>query len=268
VKAAAQARGIPVVQPERLGSDARWAVGALDADLMVVFAYGRIFGPKFLGLFPRGAINMHPSALPAYRGPAPIFAAILAGEPSTALTVQSVTLEMDAGDILRQTPLAIRSRETTASLTETAAERAAPELTAVVAAMEEGRVAARPQDHSQATYCRLVRREDGRIRWDRSAVEIERRIRACIPWPKARASHGSSPLVLLEATAEPPIGGSAAPPPGTVLGVDTSRGILIQTGEGVLAVTRLQPATRKPMDFRSFLNGTPMEAGTQLGDGT
>lgn len=264
VKTAAEALGIPVLQPERLGPEARDAVGILEVDLLVVFAYGKIFGPRFLDCFPLGGINMHPSALPKYRGPAPISAAIMGGETETALTVQKISLEMDAGDILIQRLYPLTGRETTGSLTDSVARDAAPILVEGVRRYASGEPAGRPQADEDATWCRLVTRDDGDIDWSESAERIERRIRACIPWPKARTSLRGESLVLLESSV---VGGTGDPGvPGRVTGVDKSRGILIQTGEGLLGVTRLQLASRKPLDFKAFLNGVTVEEGTLLGD--
>lgn len=267
VKTAAVELGLTVLQPRGLGAEARTLISALGADLLVVFAYGRIFGPKFLSLFPEGGINMHPSALPSYRGPAPITSAILAGEKETALTVQQVALEMDAGDIIRQTVYPLDGSETTASLTESVARDAAVELLEAVKAFSTGAIRRIPQNHSVATYCRLITKEDGIIDWKLSSAQIERMVRAYTPWPKARTTLGGEALVLLETAVVPADEETVTSnmKPGMVLGVDKSRGILIQTGNGILAVTRLQLASRKPLDFRSFLNGVTLENGTILG---
>ncbi|RKX78092.1 MAG: methionyl-tRNA formyltransferase [Spirochaetes bacterium] len=268
VKKAAIDLGIPVLQPATLGSDARKQITEIGADFLIVFAYGRIFGPKFMALFPRGGINMHPSVLPLHRGPSPITAAILSGADKTALTVQRVVLETDAGDIIRQTPYPLDGRETTASLTEAIAQAAAPELVQAVIDIIGGREKRVPQDGSKATYCRIICKEDGLVDWEMSAGQLEKMVRAYIPWPKCRTTLKSESLVILESSVHQETAGKpdehAAP--GTILGVDKSRGILIQTGNGILAVTRLQLASRKPLDFRSFLNGVKLENGTILGE--
>jgi methionyl-tRNA formyltransferase len=270
VKVKALELGIPVLQPETTGSKARELIAETGADLLVAFAYGRIFGPKFLALFPRGGINMHPSALPLYRGPSPITAAILAGDTQISLTVQKIALEMDAGDIISQTPFPLDGRETTASLTASVALAAAPELAAAVKKISAGDTEAVPQDSSKATYCPVIRREDGLMDWSKPAVQIERMVRAYIPWPKARTTMKSDTLAILESSVyrENESGSGEQSVPGRVLGVDKSRGILIQTGNGILAVTRLQLASRKPLDFRSFLNGVELEQGITLGEHT
>ncbi len=160
VKRAALELGLPVIQPFSLGSDARKQVSETGADFLIVFAYGRIFGPEFLSLFPGGGINMHPSALPLHRGPSPLTAVILSGAEETALTVQRLVLKMDAGDIIRQTPFPLDGRETTASLTESIARAAAPELVQAVEDIIGGREKRVPQDDSKASYCRIICKED------------------------------------------------------------------------------------------------------------
>jgi len=263
LKLAAERLDVAVFQPATLDSSIRDRIGKLGAELLVVFAYGRFFGPRFLALFPYGAINMHPSALPRYRGPSPLSAAILAGDEHIALTVQRIASEMDAGDILRQTPYPLNGDETTASLTEAVALAAAPEILAVVNQIAEGSETPMPQDHQKATYCQLVNREDAQLDWNESAEMIQRRVRAYIPWPRARTVLKGTTLVILEAAVIPQENSSMEL--GAIIGVDKSKGILIQTGEGILAVSRLQLASRKPMDFRSFLNGVKLVAGTVLG---
>ncbi len=269
VKAKALELGLKVIQPEKLDSAARSEIADLECSLLVVFAYGRIFGPKFLALFPQGGINIHPSALPLYRGPSPVTEVILRGDPQTALTVQKLALEMDAGDILSARVYPLTGKETTASLSADIAREAAVELKAAVDNLEKGRAEYRPQNHADATYCSMVEKKDGIIDWQKSASVIEREVRAYNPWPRSRTLLNGDPLIILESSV---ITESDLPEnidesvPGQFLGVDKLHGILIKTGNGVLGITRLQPASRKPLDFRSFMNGFSIEKATILGD--
>lgn len=266
VKLCADELGLPVLQPAALDSESRERAASLNPELLVVFAYGRIFGPKFLALFPRGGINMHPSALPRYRGPSPLTAAVLAGDEYTALTVQRLSPEMDAGDILSQTPLAVAPGDTAGSLGAKAAAAAGDELLEVIRRLASGTAEGRAQDHRRATYCKPVSKNDALIDWSRSARHIERMVRAYQPWPKAFTVLGGKRLILLESEVITDETGESEPP-GTCVGVDSSRGILIQTGAGILAVSRLQSASRTAMDFRAFLNGAELSRGTRLGEG-
>lgn len=244
---------IPVLKPEKLDNKARAAIAALKPDLLVSFAYGRIFGPKFLSLFPMGGINIHPSLLPKYRGPTPIPQAILNRDTETGITIQRLAAEMDSGDILLQERIPLSGRETTASLSEELSRRAAALLPDTLRGIAAGTLSGRPQDHSVASYCGLLSKEDGRIDWTKSAAEIDAQIRAFTPWPLSWTMHGEQYLYIL--AAEMVSGAVSETTPGAILGIDRERGILIQTGDGILAVTMLQYRTKKALEWRAFLNG-------------
>ncbi|QQO08937.1 methionyl-tRNA formyltransferase [Breznakiella homolactica] len=269
-------KGLPPpaqIKPEKLDRDAREQIAALSPDLLISFAYGRIFGPKFLELFPLGGINIHPSLLPEYRGATPIPAAILGRERETGITIQKLTLAMDAGDILAQERLPLSGRETTESLGALAAVRSAGMLEALLRDVSNSLPPGIPQDDTRASYCGLIKKEDGTIDWSADVLTIDARIRAFTPWPLSVTLHNNQELFILEGN---PYGGT--PPenagsggaeggavPGKVLGIDKQAGILVQTGEGIFAVTRLQYRTKKPLDWRSFLNGSKDFIGTVLG---
>jgi methionyl-tRNA formyltransferase len=257
---------IPVLKPEKLDGAARELTAALRPDLLVSFAYGRIFGPKFLALFPLGGINIHPSLLPKYRGAAPIPVAILNRDRETGLTIQRLAPEMDSGDILAQERVPLTGRETTGELSEIMARKAAMLLPAVVTGIAGGTLRPRPQNHGEASYCALIAREEGLIDWSKSALEIDARIRAFDPWPLCRTTHGGQQLCILRAEPVDAAGAvDAAAPPGRVLGIDERRGILIQTGAGTLAVTVLQYQAKKALEWRAFLNGARDFIGSRLG---
>ncbi|MDR2924085.1 MAG: methionyl-tRNA formyltransferase [Treponema sp.] len=255
-----------VLKPEKLDSAARDLVAELKPDILVSFAYGRIFGPKFLGLFPLGGINIHPSLLPKYRGPTPIPAAIINRDTETGITIQRLAAEMDSGDIFVQEKLPLDGRETTASLSETMAQKAAELLPAALEGIMTETLQAREQDHSMAVYCSLIKKQDGLINWNSSALEIDAKIRAFDPWPLSWTTHGELRLFILKAE---PYGGDTGngqrKTPGEVLGKDKDKGILIQTGEGILAVSRLQYQGKKAMEWNAFLNGARNFLGAKLG---
>lgn len=253
---------VPVIKPEKLNGDARAQTEALKADLLVSFAYGTIFGPKFLGLFPMGGINIHPSLLPQYRGPTPIPAAILSRDALTGITIQQLAAEMDSGGILAQEKVPLGGRETTASLSAVMAEKAAELLPQALRGIAGGTLRAVPQDHNSATYCTLIKKEDGLIDWRLSAAEIDAQVRAYNPWPHSFTMHGELQLSILKAGA---VEGGGSDSPGRVLGKDSNKGILIQTGEGILAVGELQYRSKKALDWKAFLNGARNFTGTQLG---
>lgn len=266
VKQYAEAVGVPVLQPERLDAAAREAVQEYAPDLLAVAAYGKIFGPKFLAIFAQGGINLHPSLLPRYRGPAPIPAAILSGDHESGISIQQIALEMDAGDILVQEPFPISPQSTTQNLSEYSARRGAELMLQAIDQLESGAIKPRPQNANHASYCRLIKKEDALINWQLSAADIERTVRAYLPWPLAHTHWEGRVLnILAAAPLESPRSSGGDRKPGRVLGVDKNRGILIETGEGILALQSLQLQARKVMDWRSFINGNQRIITSLLG---
>jgi methionyl-tRNA formyltransferase len=272
-----------ILKFEKLDGNAREGIAALEPDLLVSFAYGKIFGPKFLALFPLGGINVHPSLLPRWRGPTPVQSAILHGDTETGVCVQRLALEMDSGDILARERFALSGRETALSLGNTAAEKGASLVAALIRRIAaEGRIpAGEKQGEEGLRYSSLITREMGRIDWRAGAAEIDRKIRAFTPWPLCVARFAGSELYLLEG--RPFAGDPAAParlaeaagrsgpagfpggaPPGTVLGTDREWGILIQTGDGIFAAEKLQFPAKKALDWRAFLNGARNFIGSVL----
>lgn len=256
VAQAALAHNIAVLQPERLAADARAAVTALQPQLLVSFAYGRIFGPRFLALFSAGGINVHPSLLPRFRGPSPIQAVILAGDTQTGVSVQELALEMDSGAILAQRSLPLSGHETAGQLHATVAGVGAELAGTVVGDLSAARAGAQPQDHRKATYCSLIDKRDGTVDWTQDAVTLERMVRAYTPWPGVRCTLDGREVAFTEAAVyRPERSDRRGAAPGTIVSVDSDAGILIQTTSGVLAVRRLKPAARAEQSHRDFANG-------------
>jgi len=262
-EAAQKMNGVPVLKPLKLDAPVREQIGLLKPDLLVSFAYGRIFGSKFLALFPFGGINIHPSLLPKYRGPSPIQTAILNRDTITGITAQTLALEMDQGDILSAEQIPLSGGETAGSLGELAALKGAQMLTEVLIKIANGTVTRTAQNHSEASYCKLITRDDGLIDWNLGAVQIEAKIRAFNPWPLCRTVHDGRELFILEAGIFK--GQTAEKSRGRVLGIDKNNGILIQTGDGILSVTKLQYQAKKALFWRDFLNGVRNFSGSQLG---
>jgi len=263
---------IPQLKPEKLGAQARKEVAALSPDLLVSFACGHFFGPRFLALFPLGGINVHPSLLPKYRGASPIPAVILCREKETGICIQKLAPEMDAGDILSADSFELSGQETASSLCETVARRAALLLRELFLNFDSAFASARPQE-GEAVYCREIKKEAGLIDWNKSSDEIDAQIRAYTPWPLSFTRLGEDLLFILEgqplgtqaaAAAELPSAASR-PPPGTVLGTSRNFGILIQTGNGILAVSRLQWQAKKALGWKDFCNGARNFIGVRLG---
>ena len=265
VGAAAARLGVnQILKPVKLDAATREQVDALKPDLLVSFAYGRLFGPKFLALFPLGGINIHPSLLPKYRGPTPLQAAILNRDTVTGITIQTLAKEMDSGDIILQEELFLTGKETLGSLSDIAAVKAALMLPSVMKKFTDSGSFQdfKPQDHEKASYCSLISKKDGIIDWLQSAAVIEAKIRAFDPWPLCWTIHNGRELIILKADVYPDQ--SDKHPPGTVLGNDKNYGILIQTGQGILGVTQLQYQAKKALFWRDFLNGARDFTGSQL----
>jgi methionyl-tRNA formyltransferase len=261
-----QERGFPPIlqlKYEKLDAHARKEIVALHCDLLVTFAYGRIFGPKFLALFPRGGINVHPSLLPRYRGPSPIPASILNRDRETGISIQKLALQMDAGDILAQEKIPLDLRETTASLTELVASRAGKMLGYLMMDFLSDKVKAEPQQ-GEPVYCSLITKEQGIINWNRSAVEIDSQVRAYTPWPLCYTHWRGEELYILEGLGFPDAPSGVEALPGFVKGIDRVHGIIIQTGDGVYAVSRLQRRGKKALDWKAFYNGTRDFLGSRL----
>jgi len=263
VASAALGIGIPILAPERLGPAERDWVGALKPDILAVFAYGRIFGPKFMALFPRGGINAHPSLLPRWRGPAPIPYAILHRDPVTGVSIQRVAPELDSGDVLVRQEIPLAGDETAESLSALAATTGARLFIKALRDIESGAAVGEKQDESAATWSRVLAKEDGLIDWTASALEIDSRSRAFQPWPGVYTEFAGQRLAILDL--HPWLGEDAGVVPGTVISVDKSRGIMVQTGRGLVALERLQFHGKKAMVYKDFANGARGLVGSRLG---
>jgi methionyl-tRNA formyltransferase len=266
---------VPILAYERLGPEAREAVAALRPELLASFAYGRIFGPKFLALFPRGGVNVHPSLLPRHRGPTPIQAAILARDTETAVTVQRIALEMDSGDILASATVPLAGRENADDIAEVAAVLGADLLAGAIDDIAQGRERPKPQE-GETSYCGMLSKEDGLLDWDAGVLDIDARVRAFSPWPGAFTYYKGLKLDILESFPFPgesyPTDGSEivadaraeALVPGTILGLDKARGIMVQTKDGLIALKRLRLQNKKALPYKEFANGIRDLAGAVL----
>ena len=263
VAAFAAEKGIPVFTPEHLDGAAREAISPLGADLLVSFAYGHIFGPKFLALFPMGGINLHPTLLPKYRGCTPVPAAILNRDTETAVTVQSLSLKMDEGDILAQTHVDLNGTETTESLLNYSAEEGVRLICDLIKdTAAGGKLPAGTPQSGEASYTGIITKEDAKINWSEPASVIEAKIRAYYPEPGCWCMENGAPLRILEAKILE--GQSGTEDAGKVLDFSKADGILVQTGNGLLAIRKLQRQGKNVMDYKSFMNGARNFLGTVL----
>lgn len=269
--AASLSSEIPVFSPEHLDAAAREEISKLGCDILVCFAYGHIFGPKFLSLFKFGGINLHPSLLPKYRGCTPVNAAILNRDTETAFTIQTLSLAMDEGDILAQKKVSLSGTETAGSLLNDAAVSGADLITGLLKTISEtGSLPSATPQSGEPSYTEIIKKEDGKIDWTKSALEIDAKIRAYNPDPIAFCEAGTAEkpesLRLIEAKVldEKAAGANSTitkeqiegAEPGTVLVFDKPTGIWIKTGDGILSVTKLQKQGKNVMGYKDFMNGS------------
>lgn len=272
VKRKALEVGLRVYQPEKLDETFFDVIRFLLPELLVVFAYGKIFSSHFLALFPKGGINIHPSLLPRWRGPSPIQASILNRDRETGFSIQLLAEKMDAGDILYRETILPSGKETSETMSRLFSQLCADATAEVVSHFDKFLENRTPQDESCATYCKKLRKEDGLIDWNASAVEIDAQVRACVPWPKAYTFFNDIELFLLEVavfdSARLPLSlveAASQAVGGAVFGFLKNDGFLVKTGDGILSVSVLQLKARKVLDASSFKNGSPEIIGSRLG---
>ena len=249
VKALALQHGIPVFQPQTLRDPAAQAeMASLQADLMVVVAYGLILPQAVLDLPRLGCINSHASLLPRWRGAAPIQRAIEAGDAESGVTVMQMEAGLDTGPMLLKVSTPITGRDTGGSLHDRLAGLGSRAVVEAVAALEAGTPVGEVQDDSQATYAHKLNKDEARIDWTRPAVELERLVRAFHPWP---ICHSVLDGAAVKIHAAQPAEGRGAP--GQIIDAGKD-GLQVACGEGSLRLTRLQLAGGKPLDFSDLFN--------------
>lgn len=274
VKEAAQEAGLEVFQPVTLRDESVVeTIQGSRPDIIVVAAYGEILPLSLLGAPQFGCLNVHASLLPRYRGASPVAASILAGDSETGVTIMSMDQGLDTGAILAQAPETIRTWDTQESLTSRLAELGANLLSQTIPHWVSGGIVPAIQDEALSCHTSLVKKSDGRIQWGLPANHIERMVRAYTPWPLAHTYWKDKQVSILLSSA---CGTRSAAIPGTVIGVDdasieTQDGPIIQpcihvaTGDGVLAIARLQIAGGRPMPAERFLRGHSSIVGALLG---
>jgi len=263
VKAAAAALGLPVFQPEKLRLDPGPVI-AEKADVLVVVAYGQILRENILQCARLGAINVHASLLPGYRGAAPIQWAIANGETRTGVTTMQLDRGMDTGPILLQEPCMIGPDDTTATLEPRLAAMGAGLLIKTLDGLASGTVTPRTQDETLATKAPLITKGDGTIDFSKDAAAIAHRLRGFSPWPGVQFLHAGLSIKILEA-APAPAGRDEAIPIGTILAVSRD-GLDVACGVGsTLRLRRVQPESRGPVSAFDFANGAKLKPGAILG---
>jgi methionyl-tRNA formyltransferase len=256
VKRLAEASGIEVFQPQTLkDATAQEKITAVQADVMVVAAYGLIVPQVVLDMPRFGCINIHGSLLPRWRGAAPIQRALLAGDQETGVCIMQLEAGLDTGPVLLRAACPIGAADNAATLHDRLAESGAR---LIVDALGGLPLPAEPQPATGVTYAHKIEKAEALIDWSMDAQELDRHIRAFNPFPGAQAQFGGQTVKLWQAV---PVAGSGEK--GRILSVDRSS-IVIACGSGALAVSELQKAGGKRLPVREFLAGHPLKAGDRF----
>jgi methionyl-tRNA formyltransferase len=269
VKVEAERHQIPVYQPQRMRDPAVTdAIAAYEPDLIVTAAYGQILPKSVLDIPRLGCINIHGSLLPLYRGGAPIQYAIMKGETITGVTIMYMAEGLDTGDMISRIEVPIEDEDDAGALFEKLSIVGASLLKQTLPELIEGRCTATPQNDHEASYARVINREDELLNWSDSSIHIFNHIRALRPWPGAYTLWNNEVLkiwsclkpeyVKLNERKDPIIAG-------TVIEVSPA-GIVVSTGDGTLTLTEIQPAGKTRMTVSEFVKNGRLTAGTVFGE--
>lgn len=257
----AKENGIPYFQPTKLREeDFKKHLQDLEPDVFVIVAYGRIIPLDVLEIPKHGAINVHPSLLPKFRGPSPIQAAISAQQEQTGVSIMLIDELMDHGPLLAQENMTIDGEDDSESMMKKAVEIGAPLLVETIKKHVAGEIEPQPQNHDDATYCRLIKKTDGEIDWNETAEEIEAKSRAYRPWPGIFTTWNGKKLKLLRVTI--PTEAMESLEPGQVRIAENR--LFIGTTSLTLEVLEIQPEGKSAMNAKAFINGNGEIDGSTL----
>ena len=253
VKKFAQCMGLNIFQPENVKDELFIAqLKALHPDVIVVAAFGQFLPNKILTIPPLGCVNIHPSLLPRYRGPAPINWVIINGEKKTGVTTMLLNDGMDSGDIFLQREVEIQEDDTAEILNDRLAKIGAKLLMETLCRLKKNSIAPIPQDHSKATVVPILKKDDGLIDWTKDSLQISDLIRGLIPWPCAYTHLQGRTLKIFKAKALER--NSTEITPGTVTEI-CKEGITVSTGKGFLLIKEIQLQDHKRMNAADFIRG-------------
>jgi len=251
VKTVALENNLTVYQPKSLKEkEEQKRIKALNADVMIVVAYGLLLPPEILNAPKYGCLNVHGSLLPKWRGAAPIQRAIQAGDEQTGITIMQMDEGLDTGPMLKKVTCKIKHNDTSETLFHTLADMGAETLLEVLTDLQENKLKPEAQNENEATIAPKIKKEESIIDWTKRAVEIDRMIRAFIPWPVAHTMFENESVRVLKAEA---IETEPNATPGTIVSANKN-GIDVATGKGVLRIHTLQFPGKKPHDINDILN--------------
>jgi methionyl-tRNA formyltransferase len=253
--------GLPVYQPATLKTTEEKArLAEMKPDVIVVAAYGQILPREVLGLPPYGCLNIHPSLLPRYRGVSPVPAAILDGDVFTGVSIMKLDRGVDTGPVLTQAQTLITGWDTAGTLTEKLSRIGAQMLAEVLPRWVAGQITPRAQDETQASYTKMIAKDDGEIDWTKPAVELWRQVRAYQPWPGSYTRWQGKQFKIVEAV--PLV--SAPVAPGQVVTVAGEVAFGVGTGNGILGILRVQMEGKRVLSAGEFLRGQRQFLGAVL----
>ena len=229
VKVLAEQKSIPLLQPVKLDDNFNQKISALKPDIFVIAEYGNILPKSLLAIPQHGALNIHPSLLPKYRGPSPVQTALLNNETETGVTIIKLDEKMDHGPILNRQKIIINKQDNYTSLSKKLAQTGAELLIKTIPDYVSGKIKPQPQDHTKATFTKIIKKQDGLITEKKTAQEIHNLWRAYIEWPGIFLSNGTK-LLNLELITD-------------------------KKNNNLLKINRLQPTGKKAMDAQSYING-------------
>jgi methionyl-tRNA formyltransferase len=252
---------IPVFQPKKVREpECIEELRKYNADVMVVVAFGQILPKEILEMTPYGCINVHASLLPKYRGAAPIQWAVIDGEEVSGVTTMQMNEGLDTGDMIMKTEIVLDEKETGGSLFHKLADAGAKLCVETLKALENKTATWEPQGETPTDYARMLNKELGNIKWESTAVQIERLIRGLNPWPSAYTDWNGKVMKIWEAEV---VDKDTNEAPGTVVKVEKD-GFYVQTGKGQIKVLALQIPGKKRMEADAFLRGYQIEENTVL----
>lgn len=265
VKEAALAHGLPVLQPARINEpDVVAEIANLKPDILVVVAFGQLLKKPLLDLAPFGAVNIHGSLLPYYRGAAPIHWAIINGEKETGVTIMYMDEGMDTGDMIASMQMPLFDNYNVGDVYEKLSEMGAELLCQSLRDMEAGSIKPTPQNHIIATYAPLLKKEHEEIHWEKTAEEVHNHIRGMYPFPTVHTIYQGKRLKIgASVVANEAVQGQ----PGQILAVDKEKGILVACGQGGVWLKLVQPEGKKMMAVQDFICGYGIKSGDYLGVG-
>ncbi len=252
VKKIALEHELPVFQPSSLKTpEAQAELIALQADMMIVAAYGLILPPAVLEAPVHGCVNVHASLLPRWRGAAPIHRALLAGDEKTGITIMQMDVGLDTGDMLLKAEMPIQADDNGQSLHDRLAQQGAEALQQALSKWDE--LKPQTQDEALVTYAHKLEKAEAQLDWNQSAIALERQVRAFNPWPVAQTELREVKLRVWDAKA---LEESTEQAPGTLLR-GHKQGLEVATGEGVLRLLQVQQASKRVLPVADFLNAQP-----------